>query len=310
MTTSPLDLDLFELEEFLIEVLRREDTIIRFNGHMGVVEEATYFGDTPQYKYEKEVNQDYMKDRTNKVFVQWYNLIKLAKADILTQDIIDAWKKGEMTDWIPVSNEDCHECGARVFSYFNGQTFMLAEAIGMSKAVDVLDECLECRFAGGIKEYSVEIDVPSGRLVFANDFRCLIPEEIEDHYINYAVGIYDTVIDTAKQNFLTAFVGNTCPSVFATEDGVITIGNEGYNDEDRVVDPLEGKEVGSICTDLWWFYAMDGGVYDADTREHKPEVEVSINVKPGRYKMTVMERGDGRYIPGVSERFARIEFVS
>jgi len=304
------EIDLFALEALIIRRLRTDNFPIDFNGHFSVGgEESISLADTPVYEYERQVGQTYMEDRTNKHFVDWYNLHMLTeKHNTITPAIVAAWENAEKTEWVPIANNDCHECGERVFTYFNGIAFMFAEADSMRRAESTTDPVLRCKFDGGLKEYSVEVDVPSGRLVFANDFRDMM-EETEDHYVNYSVGIYNTVLDAAKQGFLTAFVGNTCPSVMQDGDTLV-IGNEGHDDDDNVTDPLGGTYVDSICTDLWWFYAVDGDAYDNSTRGYKSEVEVDVNVTPGRYKMTIHERGDGSYKPGESERFATISLLA
>ena len=305
------EFDEIELEQLIVDRLRENDgnTVILFNGHFGVEGHATLFSNSPMYQHEAKVNQVYMVHRTNKYFVDWYNLRYLiGNNGPITPEVVKAWKDRQQTEWISVANQDCHECGKRLDTYFNGVSFMFAEASNMKNATSDVDPILRCRFDGGLKEYSVDICVPSGRLVFANDFRNMMPVTPDDHYVNYAVGIYDTVLDAAGQGFLTAFVGNTCPSII--QDGnTLVVGNQGYDDDDKVVDPINGTEAGSICTDLWWFYAMDGDVYENSTCEYKPAIEVDVKVAPGCYRMTIHERNNGDYVPEVSERFATISLL-
>lgn len=300
------DIDTFELLDFIIARLRENQPIIQFNGHHHMSTDAVRLAESPMHKWEVEIGQDYMTDRTDKYFADWYNIQLLVKAKVITQTIVDAWKNSEITEWVPVAREDCAECGESVFSYFNGLMFMFATADAMRDKKDHDDKVLHCRFAGGIKEYRVKVFVNSGRLVFANDFRSMM-EDIPDHYVNYSIGIHDTVVDTAKQGFLTAFVGNSCPTVFQSEDGTITVGNEGYDDDDKVVDPIDGVDKGSICTDLWWFYAVDGDTYNAFDGDYKSEIEVELEVEPGCYEMTVYPRYNGKYDGERSERYVTIK---
>ena len=94
---------------------------------------------------------------------------------------------------------------------------------------------------------------------------------------------------------MTSSVGNSCPNVWVKGDK-ITIANANYNEETEERDepnPEWGVSAGYICTDLWWFYAVDGDVYDAHPNKEytkgntQLEWEIEVKVTPGRYRMTV-----------------------
>ena len=154
-----------------------------------------------------------------------------------------------------------------------------------------------CKYPNGFPEFSVQINVPSGKLVFGNDFRNLITLD-DDHDTNQLKERIRFSKDHAGVGLVLIFVGNTCPGVYR-KDGQILIMNPDYDHEtdDYKEDPTR-EELGSICTDLWWFSAMD---YDHfmkaqeelknDDPEDYEEVEFDdntfiVNVEPGRYEFT------------------------
>lgn len=311
----------FALKDFLAEKLMGEMPI-RFNGHHAIADETITLHDTYWGKNEQFRNgTDWMVRRVVDDFICWSVLDENQRSGYLTTDIMDAWERGEETVWVPtMRRNDCHVCGERVHVSFNGIYFMVAKLDDMQTATKSSDPVnstdLHCEFHGGMKSYTVEVEVPSGRLVFANDLRGLMSHEIPDHYINHDIGIRRLVEDTAKQGFLTTFVGNTCPSIY--QDGnTLRIGCVGY-DSDEVVDEFAGKTVGSICTDLWWFYAVDGDVFDNSTTNLNGEsVGVSkynadvVHVDAGRYKMTVnLPRPNDEYGSGVASLYATIEKIA
>lgn len=184
----------------------------------------------------------------------------------------------------------CGECGEKVSIWWTGEIFELKPYTKQELYTNNTSPCSE---SGGIKDYTVEIDVPSGRLVFANDFRHFVPEADKDRYVNYNSEIKKTVLDYAESNMLYAFVGNSCPRVYVNTEGTITVGHPLYDDDDNPVSDF-GEDCGSICTDLWWFSATDYDYLKKRGKEREIEektiedwVEVSVDVKPGRYQMTV-----------------------
>jgi len=212
-----------------------------------------------------------------------------------------------------IRTETCGECGERVDIWWTGELFELKPH---NKQHVYVEDTPACSESGGIKDYTVEIDVPSGRLVFANDFRPFVPEADKDRYVNYSSEIKKTVQDYAESNMLHAFVGNSCPGVYVDMFDIITVGNPGYDDDDNPVLDL-GDDRGSICTDLWWFSAADyeylknrGAEQEIDDKTLEDWIEVSLNVEPGRYRMTVHARpaADGKHWQ-TGERFATIARV-
>lgn len=180
---------------------------------------------------------------------------------------------------------ECNECGERLNIRYDGKR-LFTDSV--------------CEIPGGLKPWTIELDVPSGKLVFENDFRNLFPEAEEDEHANVSVNLTKGVKLTeemyAKYGMFHCFVGNTCPGIYKFPDGRVVIGSypdEVYNKDTEEYEPVDHGvdqySVGSICTDLWWFSAMDHDEYvkrggDFEKRGWvTPDV---VEVEPGRYKLT------------------------
>lgn len=193
-------------------------------------------------------------------------------------------------EWIGVHGADCYYCAHDEYET-DGVRVYASEP---------------CRLQNGIK-LSVDLEVPSGRLVFGNDFRPQfdLPPDMDDdrlHYVNMAYGIANTVKDLARlSKCVHLFVGNSMPGVYRQKDGSILLGTSGRReletthtfehegktyelpDEEEV--PVPGENLGAICTDLWWATFVDGD-----------EFERRFNHKPGKWP----ERG-GPYFEFATE---------
>ena len=130
----------------------------------------------------------------------------------------------------------------------------------------------------------VEMNVPSGKIIIENDIRHCWPE-IPDHFdVNETLGLKQTTEAYGQYGMFHGFVGNSCPSVFQKGD-LFYIGNQGYDDSDEVIDPLPGKHVGGVITDLWWYCVADLDDYLArggKVKKHWSGPTI-IDVTPGRY---------------------------
>ena len=228
--------------------------------------------------------------------------------------MITDWLEGKETeDYLvtEVTSHPCGECGKDFTIKFNGKRFLFGS---------------ECAEAGGLKDLKVTILVPSGTLVFANDFRELV-EDTEYRNINIHIESMRVSQDYVKHGMFHSYVGNSCPSIFLKDD-VITVGTKGYNeDDDSDIVLIEGAEgVGNICTDLWWFSAMDKdkftntcmhlnsklenplSISKAQKRMHD-WVDCEVSLGPGTYEMIVFARStaDGDYL---GERFVEIRKIN
>jgi hypothetical protein len=160
----------------------------------------------------------------------------------------------------PVSNE-CSHCGKYVTSVADGDTFVPK---------------FECAEAGGLKPYDVILGIPSGKIVFANDLRSLVVVDDDGPSVNTLFGVMVVTQTAAAAGLAHVFVGNTCPSV-------VKVG-----DELHVGCGLpEDEEFGSICTDLWWYSAMDHDFFvsrcEAEGVDPEDVADFIVDVEPGVY---------------------------
>ena len=111
---------------------------------------------------------------------------------------------------------------------------------------------------------TTRVNVSSGKLIFANDMRRLLnPEQLKkieqkgyDHSISSYIGEKICTESYASHDMVYCFVGNTCPSVFKINDEEIVVGQTHSEDSDEYI-KHGGVKQGYICTDLWWFCAID-----------------------------------------------------
>lgn len=158
----------------------------------------------------------------------------------------------------------------------------------------------KCPHPDGYPVYTAQINVPSGKLIFGNDFRDLVdcPGSFD---VNGTHGTALTTKAYADAGMIHVYVGNTCPGLYKVSDSRINIVSAAtsYAGEDRdykdlECEPPKGKRVGGICTDLWWYSAMDYDLfkkrakarYGKDWKKERISGRGTIvKVKPGRYKV-------------------------
>lgn len=163
-----------------------------------------------------------------------------------------AWKAGEpLAEPLEVGPdylEDCWECGQELVILTDGVTWAVKE---------------KCPHPAGIKSMKFDLNVPSGKMVVANDLRYLFPV-LSDHNVNQPHGVLLTTQDYAKIGLIHCNVGNTCPAMFECRDGKrpadthFVIGtasskkkNPRFNSGDKAF------RVAGISTDLWWYSICD-----------------------------------------------------
>ena len=213
----------------------------------------------------KFYRQDFKNDMISIPMLFWEPSLEEA------QKLLDAVESGEpLDDFIPLGRANhsltCTHCGTDAHVETNGQVVRVVEP---------------CPRPEGINDIEVELNVPSGQMVFENDLRPWF-SIVGDFYVNENIGIEKTTKAYAEVGMAHGFVGNTCPSVFRNKDfKTVTVGNHNSRAE----------RVGGICTDLWWYSAVD---YD----EFKRRIEARggdtavidscdvVGVKPGVYKVT------------------------
>jgi hypothetical protein len=192
-----------------------------------------------------------------------------------------------------VTQTTCGECGAKVQFVREGDRFVAREA---------------CSAPGGLAPYTIDVHVPSGVLVFANDLRPLVLVE-DGHDVNKAIGCKRCCEDHAAQGMVHFFVGNTCPAV-ATRNGAILVANF-WADEDDDLDVEEEGVHDRICTDLWWASAMDKDLFleRCALFGHDPQTFdfFEVPVTPGVYGVEVLVPDRDAEGDVVHARITRVE---
>lgn len=167
----------------------------------------------------------------------------------------------------------------------------------------------------GRSRRSVEISVPSGRLIAADDLRSVQLFNIETPYDHRGSMDLDLLTESQARetNAVYAFVGNSCPSVLRKKDGSLEVVSPEYGDEDE---PLlhEGEvPVADICTDLWatmmtdYQHWLDQGGSPVQPDGGKFTV---IDVPAGRYRWTPFSHVPGFDIDATGRiTYARFELI-
>ncbi len=241
-----------------------------------------------------------------------FKSLTLADAEALLQA---AKKKQALDRWVPFKPfgfrtfvRACSTCGTKRLSL---------ETNG--KVIRITGE--PCPFPDGLPLTEWELNVPSGRLVVANNLRNLFPliDDDEDFNINTAFGCRQTALAFAEAGLAHAFVGNTCPEVYRCKDGSYKIANmpsnERWDPKKKEYVPVkrpayDGVSLASICTDLWWFSICDHDEYlrrKARIEDRDRNIEV-IDVEPGVYRFRHNEGAHARDYrkENVFTRFERV----
>lgn len=155
-----------------------------------------------------------------------------------------------------------------------------------------------CKYPKGVYPIIIELNVTSGKIVFANDLREWFPV-IGSKDINLDHNIKIMTEEYTKVGMVHPFVGNSYPSIYQVDDQHLSISIEPFDEDDSVsAKDLEkitppGKLLGNISTDLWWYSAVDYKDFEnrflihGSTTEFENFLEKECNiaeVKPGVYQ--------------------------
>lgn len=175
--------------------------------------------------------------------------------------------------------DGCHKCGQRV----NFKVVELNGQVGLQATTS-------CKYKKGFPEIKVSLKVLSGEILLFNDLREFYGEQ-PDTNVNTLAGEKEYAKEYAKRGLATMFIGNTCPEVSQMSRKCLMVG----------IKSLKGKKLGSICTDLWRYCAVDRAEFEKKAgktveqymeeyhaRGAWPEV-IRAKVVPGVYEVT------GRY---------------
>lgn len=156
-----------------------------------------------------------------------------------------------------------------------------------------------CPYPQGIQPFTMVLNVPSGKIVFANVLHNWyetekIEEEADKFDINSEIGLKDYSKFYERFGMITCFCGNTCPGIYTIDNKFsLVVGNPGniYDEEfkRRKETLYPGKKVGKIITDLWWWCAVDYddlmSRIDKGDRENNAKHFTIIDVEPGKYEI-------------------------
>lgn len=211
--------------------------------------------------------------------------------------------------------QDCEECGEVFYYAFDGKN--IKEVTLSFNKLDAVMHETKCTKVGS---YSVDIKFPSGKII-CGDWLPHASKALEDFEstcsINSKLGKYKTTTTYAKADFLHMFVGNTSPRIFYKDD-MLLVGKYAYDDNENEIIPLKsGKEIGYICTDLWWVSIVDAEIYKSllitkfgqiDGLSKYKEIKIiETNIKPGIYRCTYL--GNNKFRKNTPNIFIKMQWL-
>lgn len=295
--------------------------------HRGVYDGLTLqeIKDTMEYDYLVQRYCDQIK------FVISYKLFGeiLKYKEELKNDVDNVIKDKIITEFIRTLDASfltvdhyCFVCGVTTKSSFkNGMfTSVVSEDSRMGRFVGHQP----CKLTKGIDEYTYKLNIPSGKLLFANDLRELFPELSRfeaDKYIteksgysnsiNSELGVMYTQEFWNNHGMIYVQVGNTSPHVFQDsitknievkfesiytpregEDDLDVDDSDDEEDPDYVKNYTDTeKDLGYVCTDLWAVCAIDHDLMKDLCTKHNIDFKelsdscITVNVDPGEYNV-------------------------
>lgn len=277
---SNKELQYLRLDVTLGHRFAQDKIAVDFNGHYLQPKTSIFLSEITHEENERKWWWDKLFSGTSWMLMG----IEATREMLRTEDspintkILDKWLAGVKTTKIRVPTHlICNKCGESLKMSFDGQTLHLTSPDSVFCSIEESD-----------LTFTVELNVDCGELVFGNDFRAFCPDV--DHEIETFIGRRSYVKDYAERGMFHVYVGNTCPGVYQDETGIIRIacgGPDEVGDTERF-----GRRMGSICTDLWWFSAMDTATFLAAklaTGGRVSDIGATVPVTPGKYKMTVYD---------------------
>jgi hypothetical protein len=217
-----------------------------------------------------------MKKHTEKDFITNFKGHELWMLEVLNDidfkmillDHVPKEKRQEMMTEImkePITHVYCQTCDALVNVNLLPGNLLEADS--------------SCKYAKGCPEIVVNLSVPSGKIVLFNDLRepYKRPDRENRNGVNSFAGKKYYTEEYAKQGLITHFVGNSSPHIYQESSTKLTVASIC---EDNGEKAPPGKEIGRICTDLWWYCAVD-----------KKEFEKRIGKTLAQYQKEYHDRG-------------------
>lgn len=192
----------------------------------------------------------------------FHNLNEYLEEDIKR----DAEMFERIKDPIFLPKKICYVCGCSVKFTLNNRT-LTADS--------------DCKYPNGYPDIEFTINVPSGKIVYGNDFRNQF-QLIGNWYVNYISDVARCIQDYAKINFAHCDVGNTCPGIYKVNgrNDKFWVGTKEESGRNPIAN---SKRIGGICTDLWWTSMAD---YNDFVARGGSINEETFECKPGVYKFT------------------------
>lgn len=189
----------------------------------------------------------------------------LIKRDPALEPLKEALRNAQLIDWVPVKAGTiatvCDNCG---------QDIEVFESDGLT--VRVKEPCPNPQ---GVFPLVTELNVPSGKLVIANDLRKEFPYPDKASHYNTSFGSAEITKDYAEIGLAYGFIGNTDPSFKRVR---------GKKNSYRIA---TGPGLVKIHTSLWWYSICDADEFVR--RGGNPTDHSVVAVKPGVYQITNMK---------------------
>jgi hypothetical protein len=200
------------------------------------------------------------------------------------RDLKTALGKKPLKRWIalgsiPLGSGECSHCGRRRLQLeTNGMTLRIAGG--------------RCSAEKGFSPNAWELNVPSGKILVANDLRRWfpLPEGDPVDSVNTVDGCRKTAEAYAGIGLSHAYVGNTCPGVYKLADGMFKIASEPADDL-KPYPKFNGERVAGVVTDLWWYSLCDVDEFERRAKKFGGSLKEIlswhtkvIDVKPGVYQ--------------------------
>lgn len=215
----------------------------------------------------------------------------------------------------PLTSEDyCFVCGVR-------SKLFLGDGIISNKAIS--EDAMKffgkhyvsnpCLYSQGVTSFETRMNIPSGKIVFANTLYDLFKDNDEsDKYINERSG-YDNSINSelgvlynqeywSTKGLLYIQVGNTSPGIYldSKTNSIAAIENyalEEESDKSNYLFPINVEDyeyINYICTDLWAIHAVDMTTFEnyCSLKDISVEDGLSqfgafiVDVESGEYSVT------------------------
>jgi hypothetical protein len=144
-----------------------------------------------------------------------------------------------------------------------------------------------------LKQYDsvvIEWECKSGKIIVDDWFSGLSRDPYDKLYanINTTVGIIKTIHNFSEKGILHGFVGNSSPGLYwNSEKQILEIGTE--IDWEETEEPVNKslREVGHVCTDLWWYSIMDYEEYKKrGGKDNDHWTNNIIEIPKGKYRLT------------------------